>query len=104
VSPAGDGLAKIRSAIDTRRLRVRWRSPMVALAAAVTVGAVVAGPAMVAGVTGNARSERGVATVPGASQSPSPSPSATRPSKSADLPNLVTTWPYVNRDQARQRA
>lgn len=94
VTPAGDGLSRIRAGVDARSRRAWWRSPAPVLAAAVVAGLVVGGiglglsggdddgPVVATSPSPSAGTEE--APTPTASGSPSPtgSPSDTAPDPS----------------------
>jgi hypothetical protein len=85
VTPAGDGLGRIRARIEERRGRQWWRSPVPVLAAAVVAGLLVGGIGL--GLSGDGDDDPVVATTPspdrGTQEAPTPSDSAS-PTGSAE--------------------
>ncbi len=107
--PSGYGLTRIRGRITARRARLRWLVPSIGLAAvAAGVAGVLVLPSLVPSPTTPDRPPVAQSGSPDPSTSPSsasPSPSAAPTSSTdAELPDLVTVWPYPSRRQAAARA
>lgn len=103
--PRGDGLTRIRASIASRRDRLRWLLPSIALAAvAAGVVGVLVLPTWLPSPDPD-RPQVAAPASPAATPEPSPDPSATAdPSSPAPLPDLMTVWPYASRREAAAKA
>ncbi len=103
--PSGDGLTRIRSRVAARRARLRWLVPSVGLAA---VAAAVAGVLVLPTLLPTPAPDRppvAQSATPGPTTVTSVKPSAGSPTPApAQLPDMVTVWPYASRREAAEKA
>lgn len=98
--PAGDGLTRIRTRVQTRRSRLRWLVPAVALlGASAAVAAILVAPHLLpTRRTAAPPAHQLISPTPTPANSPSPGSKESPPP--AGLPDLATMWPYPSRSQA----
>ena len=103
VMPAGDGLSRIRTKLDTRRRRMRWLRPAMALGSAAAVALIGVGAYAIAGAGGNGGQVNPLNSdtpTPEPSPSETVSPSPTDVPVAARFPGNIAIWPFTDAKSA----